>query len=218
MEAGFDLVQPLAVAAYNATAHSEHRLPDFGRSAALGVVIGNTRALWPRFVRAWENDPDLRQEPHPLDAYVSRSLPSLVASVTNERAELVFSHVTRPRAFPIQRAAEAAGLAAISPSHLAIHRDHGPWIAIRAVVVIDVEGPRDTPPAPRPCDTCAAPCVPALEHALAVSGPALNGASISANAAAWIAIRDACPIGHPSRYSPPQLAHHYGLRTLPPNL
>lgn len=213
--AGFDLLEPFAVASYNRAAEPTYLLPDFGRHDALGVVIGNTRALWPAFVRAREA-PELRREPHPLDAYVSQSLPRIVAAATSRPSELIFAHVTVPRPFPVQRVAESAGLAAISPSHLAVHPTHGLWFALRAVVVIDVPGPTIAVSAARPCASCSAPCVPALERALAASGPELNGRSVSANANAWIAIRDACPIGRASRYDEAQLRYHYGVdRSVP---
>lgn len=208
VEAGFDLVQPFAVSTYNARASSAHRLPDFERADALGIVIGNTSALWPAFLRAYRGS-GLRRELHPLDAYVTRSLTDLVTRTTSRRTELIFAHVTTPRAFPIQRVAESAGLAALSPSHLVIHPIHGPWLALRAVVVIDVSGPEAATAAARPCDTCSAPCVPALERALVASGPKLDSQSVSANARAWIAVRDACPIGRASRYGEDQLRYHY---------
>jgi methylmalonic aciduria homocystinuria type C protein len=216
-EAGFDLLQPFAVASYNVVAEPTYSLPDFGRDDALGVVIGNTRELWPAFTRAREA-PELRREAHPLDAYVARTLPRLVAAATPRPAELIFAHVTAPRPFPVQRVAESAGLAALAPSHLAIHPIYGPWFALRAVVIIDVPGPTTSRTAPRPCDTCSAPCVPALERALAASGPVLNGRSVSAHAQAWIAIRDACPVGPAFRYDEAQLRYHYGIDRSPPEL
>src|SRR5262249_52174813 len=50
--AGFDLVQPFQVGWYNAAVHPAYRLPDFARPRALGILIGNTRALWPRLLAA----------------------------------------------------------------------------------------------------------------------------------------------------------------------
>src|SRR5262245_65502167 len=55
--AGLDLVQPFQVGWYNAVVDDAYRLPDFGRRAALGLLIGNTRALWPRFVDALRAEP-----------------------------------------------------------------------------------------------------------------------------------------------------------------
>jgi len=92
---------------------------------------------------------------------------------------------------------------------LAIHPQHGPWFGLRAVLVAAIEGPPSTPRPASPCASCSAPCVPALERALAVSGSPLSSAAITRHAAAWIAVRDACPIGRASRYSDAQLDYHY---------
>jgi methylmalonic aciduria homocystinuria type C protein len=212
--AGLDLVQPFNVAVYNQSAPATERLDDLGRSGpdgALGILLGNTRRLWPAFVEACARDAALANADQPLDSYVVASLTALLADATGARTRLVFAHVTKPTAFPIQRLAERVGLAALSPSHLVIHPLHGPWLALRAVVVVDVAGP-DSQPAPvaRPCLACPAPCVPALERALLVSGEPLSSAAIAQHAAAWIAVRDACPVGRASRYGEAQLAYHYG--------
>jgi methylmalonic aciduria homocystinuria type C protein len=211
--AGFDLVQAFSVAHYNAAAPATERLDDLGRAAlpgALGVVFGNTRELWPVFTSAYAQDAALAGAEHPLDAYVVTRLTSLLAEATSARSQLVFAHVTTPRAFPIQRLAERVGLASLSPSHLAIHPLHGPWLALRAVAVIDVAGPSGALPAvARPCLGCSAPCLPALEQALLVSGEPLSSAAIARHAGDWIAVRDACPVGRGSRYGANQLAYHY---------
>ncbi|MES1183800.1 MAG: hypothetical protein ABUL60_08285 [Myxococcales bacterium] len=211
--AGFDLVQAFSVAHYNAAAPATERLDDLGRAAlpgALGVVFGNTRELWPAFTTAYTQDAALERAEHPLDAYVVTRLSSLLADATSARSQLIFAHVTTPRAFPIQRLAERVGLAALSPSHLAIHPQHGPWLALRAVAVIDVAGPPGPlPPVARPCLGCSAPCLAALEQARLVSGEPLSSAAIARHAGAWVAVRDACPVGRGSRYGANQLAYHY---------
>jgi hypothetical protein len=209
--AGFDLVLPFGLARYNAAAPELERLADLGRPNALGILFGNTRQLWPVFTRAFAEEPEVSSAAQPLDTYVVQRLRRILAGATQLRHELTFSHVTQPRAFPIQRLAERIGLAALSPSHLLIHPLYGPWLALRAIAVIDLEGPSDPPPLPeRPCQNCSAPCVSALEHALAASGTPLTSAAVVAHADAWIAVRDACPVGPSARYGPNQLAYHYG--------
>lgn len=214
-----DLTHPFAVADYNGHVASDERLLDFGRPRALGLLIGNTRALWPRFSEAHRADPELAAASHPLDQYVVSSLAHAVSALMNRRHLSYFSHVTQPRALPIQRLAELVGFATLSPSHLAIHDLHGPWFALRAVVVVDLEGPREAPPAPhRPCRGCAAPCFAALERARAASGPVLDATSIARHAPDWIAVREVCPVGRASRYGDEQLRYHYGVDRSPPEL
>jgi methylmalonic aciduria homocystinuria type C protein len=210
--AGLDLLHPFAVPDYNAHVTAEQQLHHFGRARALGLLVGNTRALWPLFSEARAASPELRLSEHPLDGYVMASI-ARAAACLGDRAHIsYFSHVTKPRALPIQRLAELTGFAALSPSHLAIHSLHGPWFALRAVVVVDIEGPSQRASAPpQPCQGCSAPCVAALDRARAASGPVLDGSSIARHAAEWIAVRDACPVGRASRYGEDQLRYHYGV-------
>jgi hypothetical protein len=208
--AGLDLIQPFNVAHYNAVTPEAERLDDLGRAAPLGILIGNTRRLWPAFTAAYAADATLAEAEQPLDAYVVTRLTALLAETTSARTQLVFAHVTTPRAFPIQRLAERVGLAAMSPCRLAIHPLHGLWFALRAVAVVDVPGP-DAPTAAveRPCLGCPAPCLPALKQALLLSGEQPSSKAVAQHAAAWIAVRDACPVGRGSRYGEVQLAYHY---------
>jgi methylmalonic aciduria homocystinuria type C protein len=209
---GLDLLHPFAVADYNPHVAVQQRLDDFGRSRALGLLVGNTRALWPRFDEARATAAELRLAAQPLDQYVVSSVTGASSLLSERRHRAYFSHVTEPHALPIQRLAELTGFAALSPSHLAIHALHGPWFALRAVVVVDIEGPGQGLSTPRrPCLGCPAPCVAALERACAVSGPVLDGSSIARHAADWIAVRDACPVGRASRYGDAQLRYHYGI-------
>lgn len=207
--AGLDLTHAFDVVAYNSQAAPSAKLHDFGRAHALGVLVGNTRKLWPCFKAALAADASLRAQPHPLDHYVMAQLNRL-AQAWERPFQLIFSHVTKPAAFPMQQLARAVGFAALSPSHLSIHPLHGPWLALRAVLVVDVDGP--TAPLSsleRPCDGCSAPCVPALQRALAATAEPLGSLSIARHAAEWIAVRDACPVGTSSRYDTEQLRYHY---------
>lgn len=205
--AGLDIVHPFDLAAWKPELLGAP--PPFA-AGKLGILIGNTRRLWPVFTAACRDTPGLAALPHPLDHYVTEQLTRVAAECTRRHAQLILAHVTAPRAFPIQRLAELTGLASLSPSHLAIHPVHGPWFALRAVLSFDVDGPGTPPPAPaHPCASCSAPCVPALERALAVSGSPLSSAAIAEHAREWIAVRDACPLGRASRYDDAQLSYHY---------
>lgn len=213
---GLDLVHPFTAADYNPHVAQAERLHCFERPRALGMLIGNTRALWPAFQRACRQDALLASSSDPLDLFVVSSVERAITSVTKLPYRSYFSHVTTPRPLPIQRLADLVGFAALAPSHLAIHAQHGPWFALRAVVVVDLDGPVTVAPEPaRPCHTCTEPCVQALQRALAASGSELDRRSIAAHAADWIAVRDACPVGRASRYGEAQLRYHYGVDRAP---
>jgi methylmalonic aciduria homocystinuria type C protein len=194
-QAGFDLLAPFDVAAFNAVAGPQERLPDHGRGHALAVVIGNGRALWPIFRSAADGPPD------PLDRYTVRTL-TAAAEATGLPFVALWAHTMRPRPIPIQRVAQAAGLAGLSPSHLSIHPRLGPWLALRAVMVFDAPPPPPPPALSPPCAGCAQPCMPALAAALAEP----------ADWRRWLAVRDACPVGREHRYGSEQIHYHYTKR------
>lgn len=163
-------------------------LPAVGR---LGIVVGNTRSLWPHVQSACRGG-----EQDPVDRYAERAITAAAENAFERAHDIVWAHHVDPP-FPVQRLAEAVGLATLSPSHLAIHPDHGPWWALRAVVVVDAE-----PPVSRRrvdlCSPCDKPCMRPFAHA-----------QNSGDWRAWLAVRDACPVGHASRYSDEQVLYHY---------
>jgi methylmalonic aciduria homocystinuria type C protein len=223
---GLDLAVSFPVDVFNATAAADERLPDLKRSNALAVLVGNTRGFWPVFRAALADDPAMLQSRNPLDEYVAHSVTEAAAN-TGVRHELRWAHSMHPRPIPIQKLARQVGLAALAPSHLSVHPEFGPWIALRAVAIFDVAGPIfSRPPAREPCVSCAKPCVPALQRALASAGAgAITGApapagsdpdprspddvGMAADWQRWLAVRDSCPVGIAHRYSADQIAYHY---------
>lgn len=200
---GLDLLASLATVDYDAHVGPAFRLPSFGRERALAVVIGNTRALWPH-VR-------MRDGAHPVDTYVVATIEEEVrTAAAGLRWEARWAH-HMPATVGIQRAAAVAGLAWLAPSHLCVHPTFGPWIALRAVVVFDADGPPEPAPAvAAPCD-CARGCGPVFEAAVAAGVPR-DGGELRAVWRRWLAVRDACPVGRAHRYDDAQIEHHYGVR------
>ncbi len=157
-----------------------------------GVLVGNTRALWPPFVAACARDRALAASSDPLDRYteleISRAFPN---------APIWFGHRRYDGAFlPFQRVAVATGLGVLAPTQLVIHPVYGPWFALRAIVLVD-----EPPPLPRPLPTvscCTSDCAARLDVALA-----------SRDWQAWVAVRDACNVGREYRYPDEQITYHY---------
>jgi methylmalonic aciduria homocystinuria type C protein len=210
---GLDLVHPFSVDWYNARAAPRGaRLPDFGRSGALGLLIGNTQALWPHFRRAYAAEPRLQTACDPLDAYCTDAV--LACAAAFEAASVVrFAHELEPAPIPIQRIAAITGFATLSPSHLSVHAEQGPWIALRAVAIFDVDGPSGDPPPHRDlCTPCHKPCMPAFNSAFERLGGELAAAAVELDWQSWLAVRDACPVGKSSRYSDEQIRYHYTKR------
>ena len=204
--AGLDLLSPFTVSWYNDAVAPAHRLPDLGRSRALALLIGNTRALWLPFLDALRSTPALREGADPLDRYVEQAVRGALR-VLPHRWALRFDHETTPAPVAMQQLAQIAGLAYLAPGRLSVHPSFGPWIALRAAVVVDVDGPRGEPPAlPRPCNECERGCLQAL-NAVGSYGDA--GATPSADWRAWLTVRDACPLGREHRYDDEQIRYHY---------
>ena len=190
--AGFDLAHTFDAAA----AAREPGLAVLAGPERLGILIGNTRALWPPFTAALR-DPALAAERDPLDRYTERAIDAAFPG-----ARIYYGHRHYDGAFvPLQYLAVATGLGALSPSRLVIHPIYGPWFALRAAVVIEGEPPARQP-IPQPC-TCDAACATVLARA-----------QCSTDWRDWLALRDRCSL-RTWRYSDDQIRYHYAsLRAL----
>lgn len=183
--------------------------PRFERNTCLALLIGNSKALWEPFVAWVREHTDLE---HPLQRYVETVIPATLRAAGAPSFEVFFSHRldyaghTRVQAVPMQRIAGASGAATLGPAHLSVHPDHGPWFAIRAIVVLDAAAPeRPNVELREPCASCTAPCKQALQRALAFAG----AGSVERNWQAWLAVREVCPASPEARYSDAQIRYHY---------
>jgi hypothetical protein len=186
-DAGFDIAHAFDAAA---AAHQPGLAVLAGRER-LGLLIGNTRALWPRFQAAMR-DPALAGERDPLDRYTERAIDAAFPA-----ARIYFGHRAYDGAFvPLQHLAVAAGLGALAPNRLVIHPTYGPWFALRAAVLIDGDPPLTARPIAQPCH-CDATCAAVLARA-----------QRSTDWQDWLAVRDSCSLRE-WRYGDAQIAFHY---------
>jgi methylmalonic aciduria homocystinuria type C protein len=207
---GLDISKALQVGWYNQSIAVEHRLPDFGNPVSLALLIGNTRKIWAPFL-AWLADDHLRLElSNPLESYVEMTIGKTFGELDVPH-RIRFSHHPEPYHIAFQQLAEVAGLAWRSPAHLSVHPEYGCWIALRAVVVIDLPGPCGQQPGMEPlCRDCMSGCLPELDKVFGNSHGAMPGyQDVAASWQDWLAIRDACSIGKNYRYSDDQIRYHY---------
>jgi methylmalonic aciduria homocystinuria type C protein len=199
---GLDLCVPVDPRAYDREIASLTALSPVTQPWVAGAwLVGNTAAMWPHFTAWWrDNDVD-----DPVDSWVEH----VVSPTVGGQHAIHFAHDTGPGLVSMTRLAALAGLGDVSPSHMVVHPTHGPWLALRALILVDHATPSPTP-APSVCAGCAAPCMPALDAALALAphGPAPGGIA-HPDWRAWVAVRDACPVGHAHRYDEAQIAYHY---------
>lgn len=185
--AGFDIAHTFDAHA----AAQEPGLAMLGGGARLGILVGNTRALWPPFTAALEA-PALAADPDPLDRYTERTIRAAFPA----SARIYYGHRRYGAAYlPLQRLAAACGLGALTPHHLVIHPVYGPWFALRAIVITEGQPPARAP-MEQPC-RCDGSCEAAFERAQQTT-----------DARDWIALRDACSL-RAWRYSEEEIEYHY---------
>lgn len=144
---GLDIVQPFCIGSYNVPERKAGQaLPDYGRGAAcMALLIGNTKAMWDHFIKAVSSETELLSNENPLDKFAEQAVASAIAATSSMQGiahEVRFSHDTSPSGFvDMLWAAQVSGLAYKNDAaHLCVHPVYGPWFALRAVVVVDVDG------------------------------------------------------------------------------
>jgi cyanocobalamin reductase (cyanide-eliminating) / alkylcobalamin dealkylase len=190
-DAGFDI-------AHAFDAHAAAREPGLELLAGaerLGILVGNTRALWPVFTAAMR-DPALAAERDPLERYTERAIETAFPAARIYYGHRRYAGARGDAFLPFQRLAVAIGLGALAPTHLVIHPIYGPWFALRAVILVDGEPP--------PCATIVQPC--RCDRACLDALVAARATPSSWRG--WLAVRDACSL-RAHRYSDDQIRYHY---------
>jgi hypothetical protein len=198
---GIDLVGATSVAAYDARVAEGRRLAHDAPDARGVIVLGNGgTALWSAF-RAEADVADLTD---PLDRFVARAVEDAVRDVPDARCRFP----SDPRV-DFRLLGELAGLGRPSLLGLLVHPTYGPWIGLRAAVIVpdEVRAPR---PADGfdPCPTCVErPCLAACP--VGAIGP--GGWDVPACTAHRLARDDHCASGCTAR-----IACVYGRPHVPP--
>ena len=143
--AGIDVVQPFDTRWYNDYISKEglplKPLPVFGReSGAVGLLLGNSKALWPAFLAWLAAKPDAAAVAEPLDTFVVEAIEQAAATLRERRdvTQIFWPWEGGERLVSMQRVAVCSALCYHdSETQLAVHPIFGAWIAFRAVVVID---------------------------------------------------------------------------------
>jgi hypothetical protein len=87
-----------------------------------------------------KQDAELRAKTDPLDTYTREAMSTATASCGTTVATW-YSFEGGERLVAMQRVAEISGCAFLDhETHLSIHPTFGPWVAWRAVIVLDMEG------------------------------------------------------------------------------
>jgi hypothetical protein len=181
------------------------------------LVIGHGGGgFWTHFRRALAADPLLAARRDPLDTFTRAVVTEAVTPVA-AGLPIVFPFEAGPPALSFLHLAECAGLGRSSLLGVLVHPEFGPWIALRAAVLLPFpcSAPR---PADGfdPCPRCVErPCIAACP-ATAVSpmgwdvprcaGHRLSGSGDGCDSGCHA--RLACVYGQAHRYPPEALAFH----------
>ena len=179
------------------------------------VVVGSGgRAHWDGMIRHIEADPPthLGGTSHPLDDYGKWVFAGLGSLLSRDR--VLHPHNDAPVHLDFLRLGELAGLGRESELGLMVSEKHGPWFGLRAAIFTSRELP-ETPPHPRACDGCPAPCRTACPGSVVGDWPfpwadcvrfrRQPGSPCRNNCAA----RRACIVAPEAAYSDLQILYHY---------
>lgn len=212
--AGFDIVRPFDIAAYNAFTLKNPKLPKFpgfGRDHALALLIGNTKSAWEPFLVDYQARYGSAAEgpENPFDKYSERTVRAALET-GSVSYEVRFGHHSGEGFVSLLHASEASRFAKVSPAKLALHPTHGLWFALRAVAVFDCL-PQEISPEDwtSPCERCDAPCERVVEAMMARH----NNDWLACSWQERVEVRDACPVGRAARYSDEQIEYHYSRDT-----
>jgi len=194
-------------AAYDARAPAELRLSSLAPFARSGLLLlSGGAAFFEAFLR------ERRDEPDPLDSFTRRTVEALVAPLSRTGIQLAVRYPFWNEASPLpfQRIGQAAGLHP-SPLGLDLHPRYGPWMAYRALVLVDAALEEQPVVGFAPCADCEAPCISACPVS-AVGRKGWDAARcfehrLAGGCADGCHSRLACPVGASHRYPLPVLRH-----------
>jgi epoxyqueuosine reductase QueG len=216
--AGLNLVGAAAVEAYDAGVPATHRLARLLPGVRSAIVIGNGGGAFWEAHRAWcRQDPRRAAAPDPLDRFTVSVIEEAARPLRAGGAVRVvypFRFAAEPVSFV--HLAECAGLGRRSLVGVLVHPVFGPWIALRAAILVPgaltAARPAD---GFDPCPGCVErACLPACPAGAIGSGGwdiprcAAHRRAAEDGCAARCHARFDCVIGRAHRYPPEALAYH----------
>ena len=219
---GFNLVGTTTVARYESLVPAQYQVTTLIPHARTLVVIGHGGGdFWQGFRTYGDAHPGfLETHEHPLDDYTVEVIETTLTPLLHDtkatyRYLYPFRFWTEPVSF--MHLAQAAGLAGPSILGVMIHPHYGPWIALRAAVLLDQEC--SAPPVAAgfdPCPTCTErACITAcparaitLEKGWDIPACVHHRLQVTTDCVDYCQARYHCVYGREHRYPLDELQYH----------
>jgi hypothetical protein len=216
---GFNLIGVASPAEYDGRVREDLRLASRAPWARSAIVVGNGGGAFWRRVVAWaDRDGGFGAKSDPVDEFtvatIERAVPPLLGGV---RSRIVYPFRFAEDPLSFVDLALAAGLGAPSLLRVLVHPTFGPWIALRAAILVDVELSLPRPAEGYdPCPTCVErSCVPACPGRVVhdpggwdVAG-CIEHRRRTGDCEARCHARFDCVVGREHRYPDDALAYHH---------
>ncbi|WP_394825919.1 hypothetical protein [Pendulispora albinea] len=214
--AGLDVLGVADPAAYDAEVAPSRRAATVAPGTRAIVVVGNGgRALWDALLADLARAPNhLTDEPHPLEAFVKRTISDADSRLGDAPRRWIYAASHELVHLDFRVLGLLAGLGTDGRLRLLMHREHGPWMALRAACFVSFDLPLHVHrPGPSVCDGCPAPCITACPgNALSRGTWDVDRCSAfhaeSNRCSTRCDARLACPKGAGSRYPLEMLTYH----------
>jgi len=165
-----------------------------------GILLGNTKHLWPLFIRSL-GEGELARE-NPLDEYIEKICKGFCES---KKIELIFTHqkLANDTFFPFQKFAYSIGQSKLMKTNLLFHPEFGYWFSLRALLLFSDENVasvlkegNEKPP------SCSYDCVNLCEKEYMTYEQSKSNKD-------HMRFRKACPHASDYQFSDQQLRYHY---------
>jgi hypothetical protein len=214
---GLNLVGAAAPDAYDARVPAQYALRNLAPEARGVVVIGHGGgAFWSAYRAFCARNPGHEATADPVDGFTRAIVEAVARPIVGQAARFLYPFRFPDDPVSFMTLAECAGLGRRSLVGVLVHPTFGPWIALRAAIVLPavVRAPR---PADGfdPCPTCVErPCIAACpggavsERGWDVPRCGDHRARADDPCAPRCHARVACVIGREHRYPDDALVHH----------
>ena len=219
---GLNLIGTTTVTAYEALVPTQYHVASLLPEAKTLVVIGNGGGqFWEGFRSYYQKRPSYLQEhEHPLDDYTVEVIEKTLTPILAQSGSAYcycypFRFWSEPVSF--MHIAQAAGLASPSILGVVIHPVYGPWMALRAAVLINQELHAEPVAAGfNPCPTCVERACMAACPASAIStekgwdipGCVQHRLRVTTDCVDYCRARFDCVYGREHRYPLDELQYH----------